>query len=48
MGLAHFQVLITFHILCFIFPPMKEYPKFPSSIEITIGFNLSVIAVENH
>lgn len=27
---------------------MKEYPKFPSSIEITIGFNLSVIAVENH
>jgi len=27
---------------------MREYPKFPSSIEITIGFNLSVIAIENH
>lgn len=27
---------------------MKEYPKFPSSIAITIGFNLFVIAIENH
>ena len=49
MGLAHIPGIdyITY-TLFYSPPPMKEYPTFPSSIEIVIGFNLSVIAIENH